>query len=232
MKQCHDVMNEFHLWHQTNPVLFQYWKERSWVCQPKCQRGAFWQTRRGGSEGRRSCCGHLWQPPPRPPPPLPPLPLPPVQDAWDREHVGAAGFLLIQNQWNPNPCRGQSMAFGFLFDASCLNFFITLYKGRKKKKNREKFSTEKCVLWRFDTLVNESWRCKIASDLPLYDIEADLLWWDIIDSSVCNSICNRNKCALFFLNQFGEEFCWILINMVVKYSCSALLFLTTLHSNV
>lgn len=139
MKQCHDVMNEFHLWHQTNPVLFQYWKERSWVCQPKCHRGAFWQTRRGGSEGRRSCCGHLWQPPPRPPPPLPPLPLPPVQDAWDREHVGAAGFLLIQNQWNQNPCRGQSMAFGFLFDASCLNFFITLYKGRKKKKTEKSF---------------------------------------------------------------------------------------------
>lgn len=110
--------------------------------------------------------------------------------------------------------------------------FLLLCIKEEKKKNREKFSTEKCVLWRFDTLVNESWRCKIASDLPLYDIEADLLWWDIIDSSVCNSICNRNKCALFFLNQFGEEFCWILINMVVKYSCSALLFLTTLHSNV
>lgn len=189
-----------------HPVLFQYWKERSWVCQPKCQRGAFWQTHRGGSEGRRSCCGHLWQPPPRPPPPLPPLPLPPVQDAWDREQVGAAGFLLIQNQWNQNPCRGQSMAFGFLFDASCLNFFLSLCIKEEKKKTEKSFLQKKSVLWRFDTLVNKSWRCKIASDLPLYDIEADLLWWDIIDSSVCKSICNRNKCALFFLNQFGEEF--------------------------
>lgn len=54
-------------------------------------------------------------------------------------------LLLIQDQWN-HTCRGWSLALGFLFDASCLNFFYCSVQKEGGKKTSEKFSTEKCVL--------------------------------------------------------------------------------------
>lgn len=84
-------------------------------------------------------------------PPHPPLPLP-ASVRCLRQRASGSCWLSSDPESaesepppaNPPHRRGWSKAFfGFLFDASCLNFFLLLcIKEEKKKKSEEKFSTE------------------------------------------------------------------------------------------
>lgn len=106
------------------------------------------------------------------------------------------------------PAEACAQPFGFLFDASCLNFFnYSVQKGKKSKM----FSTKKmCTLEGLTHWRTRAKCVRIASDLALCDTEGDFSWWHTISLSICNSICSQNKCAP--PSQFWGRICQILVN--------------------
>lgn len=143
-------------------VWFQFWKERSWACQPECRGGELPQSQSGDLQ-RRRCSGH------HPPSTafLSGLSCQRQIDAWDRKQ--SCSSFQIQNHGGRNTFRFSSTPW-----ISVWCFLPSNYCSNKERLRYRYFCIKACAL-NIRHVVNMSRGCKVTSNSEACGVEVDFV---------------------------------------------------------